>query len=208
MYTTVEDSGADFMPYFRKNLRMAVVRDTDEELVFDMVGADAPLANALRRILLAEVPSVAIETVYISNNTSIIQDEILSHRLGLIPLNVDPRLVEYITSEWKTKHFPVPPSLPLPRGGPRASDCTPTEEQFLPSQQMMTVEGVSTRGRPSPHMEANTISLSEGTHHRALVCVCAPSSSSQFEILTHTFLLTPIPPPTPPHLQTARTRRT
>jgi DNA-directed RNA polymerases I and III subunit RPAC1 len=126
VYTTVEDSGADFMPYFRKNLRMAVVRDTDEELVFDMVGADAPLANALRRILLAEVPSVAIETVYISNNTSIIQDEILSHRLGLIPLNVDPRLVEYITSEWKTKHFPGPPPPPSP------SEGRPSSERLYP----------------------------------------------------------------------------
>ncbi len=120
VYTTVEDSGADFMPYFRKNLRMAVVRDTDEELVFDMVGADAPLANALRRILLAEVPSVAIETVYISNNTSIIQDEILSHRMGLIPLNVDPRLVEFLASEFVgAAQISAPsPSPPSPHPSP------------------------------------------------------------------------------------------
>jgi len=61
-----------------------------------MVGIDAPLANALRRILLAEVPTIAIETVYIYENTSIIQDEILSHRLGLIPIHADPRLFDYV----------------------------------------------------------------------------------------------------------------
>lgn len=61
---------------------------------FDLVGVDAPVANALRRILLSEVPSVAIETVYINQNTSIIQDEVLSHRLGLIPLRVDPRQMD------------------------------------------------------------------------------------------------------------------
>ncbi|RYR09777.1 hypothetical protein Ahy_B05g078184 [Arachis hypogaea] len=38
---------------------------------------------------------MAIERVYIANNTSLIQDEVLSHRLGLIPISADPRLFEY-----------------------------------------------------------------------------------------------------------------
>lgn len=38
---------------------------------------------------------MAIERVYIANNTSIVQDEVLSHRLGLIPIKADPRLFEY-----------------------------------------------------------------------------------------------------------------
>ena len=56
-----------------------------------MVGVDASIANALRRVLLAEVPSMAIEKVFINNNTSIIQDEVLAHRLGLVPIKADPR---------------------------------------------------------------------------------------------------------------------
>jgi len=47
---------------------------------------DAAVANAFRRIMIAELPSLAIEEVYMFNNTSIIQDEVLCHRLGLIPL--------------------------------------------------------------------------------------------------------------------------
>lgn len=50
-----------------------------------MVGVDAAIANAYRRILLAEIPTLAIEEVYVYNNTSIIQDEVLCHRMGLIP---------------------------------------------------------------------------------------------------------------------------
>jgi len=60
-------------------------------MIFDMIGVDAPIANAFRRILIAEVPTMAIENVYISQNTSIIQDEVLAHRLGLIPIKADPR---------------------------------------------------------------------------------------------------------------------
>lgn len=60
-----------------------------------MVGVDASIANAFRRILIAEVPTVAIEHVYVWNNTSVIQDEVLAHRIGLVPLNVDPATVEW-----------------------------------------------------------------------------------------------------------------
>ena len=41
-----------------------------------------------------QVPTVAIEYVYVWNNTSVMVDEVFSHRLGLIPLNVDPALLE------------------------------------------------------------------------------------------------------------------
>lgn len=42
-----------------------------------------------------QVPSMAIEKVHIYNNTSLLQDEVLAHRLGLIPLRADPRNFEY-----------------------------------------------------------------------------------------------------------------
>jgi DNA-directed RNA polymerase I and III subunit RPAC1 len=40
---------------------------------------------------------MAIEKVFITNNTSVIQDEVLAHRLGLIPLKADP-------TQFKFKH--------------------------------------------------------------------------------------------------------
>ncbi|KAI5674668.1 hypothetical protein M9H77_15032 [Catharanthus roseus] len=102
---------------FRKNFRVEFVppekeanknkKDEDDEnlleedekynLEFDMIGIDASLANAFRRILIAEIPTMAIEKVLIANNTSVVQDEVLAHRLGLIPIIVDPRLFEYMS---------------------------------------------------------------------------------------------------------------
>ncbi|DAZ95954.1 TPA: hypothetical protein N0F65_009255 [Lagenidium giganteum] len=84
-------SSHDFMEQLKKQISVKIQSLTDEEIIFDLIGVDASIANALRRILLAEVPTMAIEHVYIWNNSSIIQDEVLAHRLGLIPLNVDPR---------------------------------------------------------------------------------------------------------------------
>nr|KAF6507304.1 RNA polymerase I and III subunit C [Rousettus aegyptiacus] len=80
---------------FEKSFRVDVVHMDENSLEFDMVGIDAAIANAFRRILLAEVPTMAVEKVLVYNNTSIVQDEILAHRLGLIPIHADPRLFEY-----------------------------------------------------------------------------------------------------------------
>lgn len=55
---------------------------------------EPPLANALRRIMIAEIPTMAIEKVEMWQNTSIIPDENLAHRMGLVPIFADPKLFE------------------------------------------------------------------------------------------------------------------
>jgi hypothetical protein len=42
-----------------------------------------------------QVPTVAIDQIYAWNNTSIMQDEVLCHRIGLVPLKIDPRTVHF-----------------------------------------------------------------------------------------------------------------
>lgn len=50
---------------------------------------DSALMNSLRRIILSEVPAMAIDEVVVIENSSMLHDEILSHRLGLVPLTTD-----------------------------------------------------------------------------------------------------------------------
>jgi DNA-directed RNA polymerase I and III subunit RPAC1 len=69
----------------------------EDRLVFDLIGAPAPYANALRRALLSWVPSIAIELVSICDNNGIMPDEILAHRLGLVPINADPQFLDFPT---------------------------------------------------------------------------------------------------------------
>ncbi|KAL3631489.1 hypothetical protein CASFOL_024473 [Castilleja foliolosa] len=38
---------------------------------------------------------MAIEKVHSANNTSVVQDEVLAHKLGLIPLKIDSRLFNF-----------------------------------------------------------------------------------------------------------------
>ncbi len=41
---------------------------------------------------------MAIEQVHVFNNTSVIQDEVLAHRLGLIPLKANPNKFKFKTN--------------------------------------------------------------------------------------------------------------
>jgi len=68
----------------------------EEQVIFDVAGIKPSLANALRRIMLAEVPTMAIEKVWFSDNTSVIPDEMLAHRIGLLPIKVDPNDFEFL----------------------------------------------------------------------------------------------------------------
>nr|KMM70130.1 DNA-directed RNA polymerases I and III subunit RPAC1 [Coccidioides posadasii RMSCC 3488] len=71
---------------FKENFQVTFHKNDSFEATFSLIGVDAAVANAFRRILIAEIPSLAIEFVFIHNNTSVLHDEVLSHRLGLVPL--------------------------------------------------------------------------------------------------------------------------
>jgi len=70
-------------------LEIKVVDKNESSARFIIEGVDPAFMNSLRRIILAEVPSMAIDEVVIIENSSMLHDEILAHRLGLIPLKTD-----------------------------------------------------------------------------------------------------------------------
>lgn len=61
----------------------------DKNMRLLIKGADVPFMNALRRIILSEVPCMAVDEVVMLENSSVLQDEMIAHRLGLIPLKTD-----------------------------------------------------------------------------------------------------------------------
>ncbi|EWC45247.1 hypothetical protein DRE_05974 [Drechslerella stenobrocha 248] len=91
---------------FRRTFKIQFHKANDLHYEFDMIGIDASVSNAFRRILIAEVPTLAIETVFIHNNTSIVQDEILAQRLGLVPLRGDKKGFQQL--RWRKKNSDEP----------------------------------------------------------------------------------------------------
>ena len=85
-------------------------------------------ANALRRTIMNDIPVLAIEDVNILKNNSIVYDEMLALRLGLIPIIADPE--EY----WNKKKFKV--AFVLKGEGPitmYSKDLQPMDPRIVPA---------------------------------------------------------------------------
>lgn len=82
------------------------LQQEDDILTFDLENARPSLANALRRVILSEVPTVGFQTEDYENstlrvikNTSSLHNEFLLHRISLIPIHIqDP-------SSFNPEHF-------------------------------------------------------------------------------------------------------
>lgn len=78
-------------------MNIRIISLTEDKLTFLLEGVDAAFANALRRTMMSEVPIMAIEDIFYFDNTSLIPDEVLAHRIGLVPLTTD--LEDYLLPE-------------------------------------------------------------------------------------------------------------
>jgi DNA-directed RNA polymerase subunit D len=70
-------------------VEVQILEKTDDFMRFLVSGVNVPFVNALRRTILTEVPAMAIDEIVFLENSSILNDEILAHRIGLIPLKTD-----------------------------------------------------------------------------------------------------------------------
>ena len=70
-------------------VEVKVLEDSGNTVSVQLEGIDRSYANAIRRFCISEVPSMAIDDVVILENSSVLYDEILAHRLGMIPIKTD-----------------------------------------------------------------------------------------------------------------------
>lgn len=63
------------------------IRELKKDRVnFVLENVDLAFANSLRRVMMADIPTVAIDIVEFETNTTVLPDEFIAHRLGMIPL--------------------------------------------------------------------------------------------------------------------------
>lgn len=67
--------------------KLEVTHATPQLVKFTLTETDASVANVIRRVILAEVPTMAVEIVNVEDNDTVLFDEFIAHRLGLLPLS-------------------------------------------------------------------------------------------------------------------------
>jgi len=70
-------------------MQIDIIRMDENSIRFKVEGISCALANTFRRIVLGEVPTMAVDEIVIIENSSVLHDEVLALRLGLIPLKTD-----------------------------------------------------------------------------------------------------------------------
>lgn len=70
-------------------MEFKVLSKTKDKVIFLVKGINHAYANTLRRIMISEVPTMAIEEIEFKKNNSILYDEMIALRLGLLPLKTN-----------------------------------------------------------------------------------------------------------------------
>jgi len=70
-------------------LKTKIVSLTEDTIKFLLEGVDVAFANALRRTMVSEVPIMTIDDIFYFDNSSLVPDELLAHRIGLVPLKTN-----------------------------------------------------------------------------------------------------------------------
>ncbi len=82
-----------------KDISLEILEKSDNVLKIRFKNVPLAIVNAIRRVILEEVPTMAVDYVIFRNNTSVLHDEIIAHRIGLIPLMSDEAVEKYLPPE-------------------------------------------------------------------------------------------------------------
>lgn len=152
-----------------------------EHIKFVLHNADLSVANALRRIILSEVPTMAIEYVTVKANSSSMNDEYVAHRLGLIPLvssNVDqfnfPHETYYDNTAANNPIFTVKYSLKVKNEGKDTLEVTSYD---------LKQEGIETEDQRS--VKPVEYSSVNGEPRGILIMKLAPNQELDLECVAH-----------------------
>ncbi|MFX0106844.1 MAG: DNA-directed RNA polymerase subunit D [Candidatus Hodarchaeota archaeon] len=110
-------------------MEITIIHRQDDAIHFLAEGVDVTFANALRRTMLTRVPAMAIDEVLVLENTSVMYDEILAQRLGLVPIVTD------------LESYNLPQDCDCEGKGCSLCQCTLTLEKEAGSEEVVVYSG-------------------------------------------------------------------
>jgi len=72
-------------------MKIKMLSKDERKLKFILEDVTPQFTNALRRVMMSEIPVLAVDTVSFYNNDSALYDEVLAHRFAMVPLWFDAK---------------------------------------------------------------------------------------------------------------------
>lgn len=92
---------------FRFGIKLKVIKFLKEEIIIQAKEINLCFTNALRRILISEIETIAIEKVFFYYNSTVLNDETIAHRLGLIPIFANSSFIDFLKNRAKKKNLRI-----------------------------------------------------------------------------------------------------
>tara|TARA_Y100000034_G_C6897857_1_gene414406 strand:+ start:1268 stop:1921 length:654 start_codon:yes stop_codon:yes gene_type:complete len=146
-------------------MKVQVLDKKDNELVFMIEGINNAIANTIRRTIVSEVPTLAVDEVTFVKNQTALYDEVLAHRIGLIPIKTD--LKAYSLKEGASTKATTELKLVLKAKGPKTvysgdfkskdAKCIPAYDNIplvtLLKDKELSLQATAILGRGKEHMK-------------------------------------------------------
>tara|TARA_Y100000034_G_scaffold136195_1_gene211412 strand:- start:406 stop:1059 length:654 start_codon:yes stop_codon:yes gene_type:complete len=146
-------------------MKIKVLDKKENELVFMIEGIDNAIANTIRRIIISEVPTLAVDEVEFVKNQTALYDEILAHRIGLMPIKTD--LKAYSLKDGASTKATTELKLTLKAKGPKTvysgdfkskdSKCVPVYDNIplvnLLKDKELSLQVTAILGKGKEHMK-------------------------------------------------------
>ena len=118
-------------------MKIKLINQKGNFLKFMLSETDSAFANSVRRVMMNKVPTMAVQEVEFRKNSSILYDEMVAHRLGLLPLKTDLKSYEVPPADLEEGEYLAKShlKLTLSEKGPKvvyASDIKSKDPKVVP----------------------------------------------------------------------------
>jgi DNA-directed RNA polymerase subunit D len=138
-------------------MEITIIHREEDRVHFLVEGMDVAFANAMRRTMLNRLPAMAIDEVLILENTSVMYDEMLAQRLGLIPITTD------------LDSYNLPEDCDCEGKGCSLCQCTLTLEKEAGDEELVVYSGDLSSQDPKVVPASNEIPLVKLARNQSII---------------------------------------
>jgi DNA-directed RNA polymerase subunit D len=162
----------------------------DKKESFVVYGINYTLANAIRRSVMTHVPSMAIDRVTVYENTSILYEEMIAQRLGLIPLTTDLKTYKIPDEKYKKGDATYECALILEKEGPStvySGDLKSRDPKIKPVHDKIPIVKLAENQKVKMEMSARLGFMGEHAKFQSSISSYKQLNDSDFEFFVESY---------------------